>query len=62
MNVSIKNCRLGTKITMEYTVKSELLAQHHNWPKIVDSMLGIQMESLNTSLKKRQNHARVILR
>jgi len=61
MKVSIKNFRQGTKIIMEYTVKSELLTEHHKWPKSLDSMLGIQMDSLEASLKQRQNHARVIL-
>jgi hypothetical protein len=61
MIVSIKNFRHGTKITMEYTVKSELLADHHHWPKSVDTMLSVQMDSLNSSLKKRMNHIREIL-
>jgi len=38
---------------MEYTVKGEALTEHQAWPKYIDNMLAVQMESLKDSLNKR---------
>lgn len=62
MTVNIKNYRYGTKISLEYTVNSELLPANKHWPKNINSLLGGQMASLQTSLLSRQSHARVILK
>ena len=53
MKVSIKEHHHSTKITMEYTVTSNLLASNKNWPSYMDNMLAAQMSSLKDSLNNR---------
>jgi len=53
MKVSIKEHHHCTRISMEYTVKGETLTEHQAWPKYIDNMLAVQMESLKDSLNKR---------
>lgn len=53
MKVNIKEGHHGTRVNMEYRVKSNALADHQDWPSYIDTMLDTQMNSLNSSLKKR---------
>ena len=53
MKVCINKDHHGSKVSMEYTVKGEDLADNQAWANHIDTMLKAQMESLNRSLKKR---------
>ena len=53
MKISIKEHHHNTKVSMEYTVNSDSLADHQTWPEYTDNMLGAQMDSLKDSLNKR---------
>ncbi|SFD57428.1 hypothetical protein [Pseudoalteromonas denitrificans] len=53
MKISIKERHHQTKITMKYTVTSDLLVSNQNWPSYIDNMLSVQMNSLKKSLNNR---------
>jgi hypothetical protein len=53
MKISIKENHHGSKISMEYTVKTESLVGNKTWPQYTDNMLAAQMDSLKSSLNKR---------
>jgi hypothetical protein len=53
MTVSIKEHHHHTIISMEYSVNSDSLVEHQNWPSYIDNMLDAQMHSLKDSLNKR---------
>jgi hypothetical protein len=62
MKVSIKRYRHGTKVIVEYKVKSDVLAQQKKWATYIDSMFAAQMENLQISLNKRMTEIRTIIR
>lgn len=53
MKISITNNHHGSKVSMEYSVKGDLLADNKAWSTYTDNMLEAQMKSLKNSLKKR---------
>jgi hypothetical protein len=53
MKISIKESHHGSKITMEYTVKSDSLILDEAWTKYTNNMLATQMNSLKNSLNNR---------
>jgi hypothetical protein len=53
MKISIEDNHHGSKISMEYSVESDLLAQNKIWPTYIDTKLGDQMKSLKISLNNR---------
>jgi hypothetical protein len=53
MKISIKDNHHGTKISMEYSVSGDSIADNKAWPAYTDTMLEAQMKSLKSSLRNR---------